>query len=295
MPVLPSPGLALLGSCNLTAHLAAIDAQELRVVGSWSEDQVASGNPTHTHPSQLLNHPDIRGIVVCTALHEREYWVRQAVQAAKPVLCAAPPATTFSRMRELAADAKAAGIPILLVSRLHLHTNNIRTRVTGVRYFSLRAEIPRHLLEDTREGVLMHWGAALLQLLAERFGPLESVYARSRSLGLNRPEEDVASALLRFRNGVEGLVDFNGLAEGGGVELREWGIAGTGDFHAPWGAITAELLRPHYHEFGLLLTGAAEPVNKTLGAGLEGYRWAEWFQQSARLDREIHAREVVHG
>lgn len=294
MPICPSPGLALLGSCNLAAHLAAIRAQDLRVVGCWSEDSVATESRVFAEPSQALNHPETQGVVVCTPLHEREHWVRQAVRAAKPVLCVAPPAKNFTQMVQLAAEAKEAGVQILLVSRLRLHADAWPIRPVGVLYFSLRADIPRQLLHDTREGVLLHWGAELLQVMADRFGPLESVYARTRSLGINRPEEDLVSALLRFRNGVEGLAEFNGLGEGTGVELREWSAAGAGESRVSWGTLTAQLLEPHYREFKALLTSGQLP-GTNLAARLEGFRWAEWLQQSARLDREIHAKEVVHG
>lgn len=302
MPALPSLGLALLGSGNFAAHLAAIrTTADLRLVGGWGEALADSGCEVFTDPSQALIHPDVRGVVICTPLREREHWIGQALRAGRHVLCASPPAINYRRMKQLAADCRSAGVQICLVTRLpyaavvrELVSRNEQEQKGGVLYFSLKAAIPKTLLRGTREGVLLHWGVECFKVLSECFGPLDSVYARSRSLGLNRPEEDVASALLRFRNGVEGMATLNGLGDEAGVELREWCERGDRILSFAWGEITAQRLEPQYADFKTLLAEGCTPAN-TLEGMLEGVKWAEWFQQSARLDREIHAEEVVHG
>jgi hypothetical protein len=154
--------------------------------------------------------------------------------------------------------------------------------------------VPQSLLRGTREGVLACWGAECLQVLADRYGPLDSVYARSRSLGLNRPEEDMSSAQLRFRKGTEGLVFLNGLGSQSEVWLEEWGCENHLVHRLDWRLEETAELAGCYREFCTLLAGGPMPAFQ-LDRRLEGLRWAEWFQQSARLDREIHADEVVHG
>lgn len=295
MPALPPLGLALLGSCNLPGHLAAIrNTPELEVVGCWSEQPSEVGYPHYADPAALLQHPRVKGVVICTQLHEREYWTREVIKAGKQVLCSALPAATYRRLRQLAEDGRSAGVQVGLMPRLVVPPEWLAGRAEGIRYFSLRAAIPQDLLRGTREGVLSHWGAECLQLLADRCGALDSVYARSRSLGLNRPEEDVVAAQLRFRNGIEGLVALNGLGSQSGMELEEWGEDLYRIHRMNWRVWGDGHLEEYYREFKLLLTGIPAPASG-VGLRLEGLRWAEWFQQSARLDREIHASEVVHG
>lgn len=297
MPALPSLGLALLGPCNLPGHLAAIrNTPELEVVGCWGELPAGAGCPLYADPSALLHHPQVKGVVVCTQLHEREYWTREVIKAGKQVLCSSLPAATYRRLKQLAEDGRSAGVQVCLIPRLVVPPDWLAGRSDGIFYFSLKATIPQGLLRGTREGVLSHWGADCLQLLADHYGALDSVYARSRSLGLNRPEEDVVAAQLRFRNGIEGLVALNGLGSQSGVELEEWGEDKYRIYRMNWHVSGDEHLEEYYREFKCLLTETSTPVSVVrVGLRLEGLRWAEWFQQSARLDREIHASEVVHG
>lgn len=294
MPALPSLGLALLGSCNLPGHLAAIrNTPGLEVVGCWGVLPADAAGPLFADPSALLHHPQVKGVVVCTQLHEREYWAREAIRAGRQVLCTSFPAVSYRRLKQLVEEGRSAGVQVCFVPRLVGPPGWMAGRSEGVLYFSLRAAIPQDQLQGTREGVLIHWGAECLQLLADRHGALDSAYARSRSLGLNRPEEDVVTAQLRFKNGIEGLVSLNGLGAQSGVVLEEWGEGKDRICSMNWRVPEDGYLEP-YREFrGLLAEGLAPAIH--VGQRLEGLKWAEWFQQSARLDREIYANEVVHG
>jgi predicted dehydrogenase len=295
MPALPSHGLALLGSCNLAAHLAAIQGTPgLAVVGCWGVLSPDALVPSFGDPAALLHHPQVRGVVVATDFPEREYWARQAILAGKHVLCPALPAASYQLLKTLVEQGVAAGVHLCLIPRLVPCPELTGQSAQEVLYFALRAAVPQDQLQDRGEGILFFWGGECLQLLAERYGALDSAYARTRSLGINRPEEDVASAQLRFRNGIEGLVCLTGLAGRSGVELEEWREGGQLSFRCAWQSPGAAGLAGPYREFGRLLAEGVPPPCG-LGSFLEGLRWAEWFGQSARLDREIHADEVVHG
>ncbi len=277
-----STALAIIGACRLAEHLAAIEAL---------------GGVRLLQAAEALGDPAVRGVVVCAPLRERAHWIRQAAAAGKHVLCAFPPAATFQRLRELVDCCGAAGVelaafaealfsPLAAQARQALGQNLLGAPL----FFELRVSLPQSWIKDTREGLLLFCGPAYFSLIHEYFGALDSVYARARSLGLNRPEEDVVVAQLRFRNGVEGSVHLNGLGGQGRVVLQIWGERAAREF-------AADLpldLRPQYRDFlAAIETGRAPALS---GARLlESLKWVEWFRQAARFDREVFAHEVCLG
>lgn len=274
-----APALAVIGPCRRAEHLAAIEALEgVRLVEA----------------AEPLADPAVRGVVICTPLAERAHWIGQAAAAGKHILCESPPAATFQRLGQLADRCRGAGVELaataeVLVSPFAAQVHQaLGQGLSGAPlFFELRIAIPQSWVKDAREGLLLGHGLAYWALIHEYFGALDSVYARARSLGLNRPQEDVAVAQLRFRNGVEGLVHLNGLGEQGRASLQIWGERGRNEF-------AAELpfdLRPQYENFLAALNNGTAPVLSG-GPLLEGMKWAGWFRQSARLDREVFAKEV---
>ncbi len=290
---LPVQGLALLGLKDLRQHLAAIEQHgALRVVGCWGEVPAGAAISSVPDPAELLLHPQTKGVVVGADGALREYWLRQAAKAGKPVLSCELPTPSFARLQDMVEQARASGGVICMLPRLRVLGEDLPP-ADGTWYFSLRVRVPRAALTGTRQGLLVFWGVALFQVLAERFGRLDSVYARTRSLGLNRPEEDVVSAQLRFANGVEGLVSLSGLGSESEMVLEEWSEGGARCLRFVWLEPGAAALGQAYADFAQVLRPGAE-APPPLRLPLEGLRWAEWFQQSARRDREIYANEVAH-
>lgn len=289
-----APAVAILGTCRLAEHLAAIEAL----------DKIrpnALGTSRFADPAQALSHPEVRGVVICTPLAEREYWVCQAAAAGKQVFCESPPAATFQRLQKMVDCCRRAGVE-LAVAAAELFSPFAREvcRLLGPGvigaplFFELRLAIPQRWLRDTREGLLLFHGLGYFSLLSGCFGPLDSVYARTRSLGLNRPEEDAAVAQLRFRNGIEGVVQLNGLGARGRVGLQVWGERGEREFEAELPFLPDQGLRLQYEDFIEVIERGTCPAAS--GARLlDSMGWVEWFQQSARLDREVFASEVSIG
>lgn len=284
-------GLALLGLGTLADHLAAIRSNPFLSAVGYS-GQGPEELPLR-EPQALLMDPRTRGVVVSGTPAEREYWSQQSLRAGKPVLSCGLPAHNYARLSLLLEEARQAEVELCMVPRA-LIPDEVYLARQGAVYLAFQGWVSQAALRGTREGLLAHWAAPCLQMLAGRYGQLDSVYARTRSLGLNRPEEDVANALLRFRNGVEGWVSFCGLGGQSGMELTEWGQEDEHHHCWEWAASGPALLTTVYQSFQAYLLGR-EALPAQMKVPAEGLRWAEWFQQSARLDREIFADEVVHG
>lgn len=294
MPKSPSIGLALLGSDSLAAHLAAIAAcPAFAVVGQWGEAIATAGAAPLRSAAGIIADPHVHVVVLCLRGAQREYWGLQAALAGKGILTLGLPAATYSAMERLHHAATARGSAIWVAGGLGANAVRLLEPARGKVFLSLRAQVPQAALVG-RGGLLAEWGAYCLQILAQRHGRLDSVYARSRSLGLNRPEEDMVTAQLRFANGLEGEVSLVGLGDGSGVELEEWSRGGRESHSLAWFGTEAPGLRGVYEALSCsLASGTATPPE--FRPPLEGLRWAKWFEQSARLDREVFANEVVHG
>lgn len=294
MSTSPSIGLALLGSDALAPHLAALAAcPAFAVVGQWGEATATAGPAPARAAAQLIADPQVRVVVLCMQGAQREYWGLQAAQAGKEILTLGLPATTYPGLQRLEHAAAAGGSGIWVAGGLGANAVRLLEPARGKVFLSLRARVPQAALVG-RGGLLAEWGAYCLQILAQRHGRLDSVYARSRSLGLNRPEEDMVTAQLRFANGLEGEVSLVGLGEGSGVELEEWSRGGRESHCLAWSGAEGPGLRGVYEALAQSLASGM-PRPPEFRPPLEGLRWAKWFEQSARLDREVFANEVVHG
>ncbi|MCC7261536.1 MAG: hypothetical protein IT369_03335 [Candidatus Latescibacteria bacterium] len=295
MPLSPPNGIALLGSTQLPLHLAAIrQTAGLQVVGHWSAGAGTVAAPARQDPAELVCQPQVRAVVLCLDAPEREFWAREAIRAGKMAVCFGLPALTYLRLRGLVVEADQAGVHLVVIPPLDAGAASLRGLQAGRVLVSLNGRLPQDLLRHGREGLLHHWGAFCLQLLAERHGRLDSVYARTRSLGLNRPEEDMVSAQLRFTNGVEGVVSLVALAADSEVILEEWGEGERQCHRLTWSSGDSDGPGQGYAALAACLEmGCPPPV--WMHPPLEGVRWAEWLAQSARLDREVFANEVVHG
>ena len=157
-------------------------------------------------------------------------------------------------------------------------------------FLDLKVSAPRQCLRNKKEGVLLLHGLEYLSLIGRHLGPLDSIYAHSRSLGLNRPAEDIAVAQLWFNSGLEGIVQINGLGEQDEVSLQVYGRHGTMNSNSGWRE-NLDGLRLQYEDFIECISHGRRPVWSGEEA-LEGLYLAHWIHQAARLGKEIARPEV---
>ena len=158
-------------------------------------------------------------------------------------------------------------------------------------YFDLRVEVPRAWLASAREGILLLHGYPFARVLAERFGPLDTVLARTRSLGRNRPAEDVSVAMLRFINGIEGVLQVDGLGSQAQVRMTIHGTTGSMCLRHELRTGLQRDLRSSYDDFASVLCDGSRP-----GHGIEELTHTmhalDWIRQSARQNAELYRGDV---
>ena len=246
---------------------------------------------------EALDHSDVQGVIICTSLGQRDYWIAQAAAKRKPVFCESPIAATFSQASAVVHSCSVAGVE-LAVRAKHLSSaldadlrRLMEEQIIGpLLFFDLKVSIPKRYLLYEKEGVLLRYGLDYLTLLDAYLGPVDSIYARTRSLGLNRPAEDIAVVQLWFKSGLEGTIQFNGLGERDEVCFELYGRQGTVKTGNRWGE-NLEGLRLQYMDFVECILHGRRSVwsgEKALG----GHYCVHWIHQAARQRKEISKPEV---
>ena len=291
--------LLVLGSVDAGEHLSAIERNPRLGLVTHIEDPTAETEPAAEPAAQRGNGPSPHradGWVICTPCDERSYWLERALDANKPVLLATPllaSQRTLAMLRRSPHSARVAVASRLLASDVALHMASVsESRELGrCVYVDMNLEIPRHETEAMGCGVTP-MGASELLILAERwFGSLDSIHARTRSFVCNRPNEDTVSALLRFVNGVEGVLQVRALDADDGLSVSVFGTAGSAKFLETLAARNAVLMDRHYANLAAVLAGNERAL---FGADeiARGAFLSNWLEHSAREDREMYRSDV---
>ena len=295
-------GLAVLGQCRLDKHLSVLKSLKgARLVGcSLGGNPPECGLPREllfADHTEALNHPDVQGVIVCTPLAQRDYWIIQAASTGRHVFSESPLAATFSQASAVVHSCSAAGVE-LAVRAKHLSAaleadlrRLVEEQTIGpLLFFDLKVSVPRRCLIDKKEGVILLFGLDYLSLIGAHLGTLDSIYARSRSLGLNRPAEDLAVAQLWFKSGLEGTIQLNALGEKEEVSFQLYGRYGTMKTENSWGE-NLKGLRLQYEDFIKCILRGRKPVWSGKKA-LRGFYCVHWIHQAARQGKEIAKPEV---
>ena len=242
-------------------------------------------------PVPLIQKEPIQGVVVGGELEERVYWLQKVLTAGKHVLCEQPLGSDYRRAQQTVDLAQRLDRRLGVVSRAFFSpVGRALRQVEGLRkplFFDLRISLSRDRLSQSRDGVLLCGGMDYLGLLAEFWGPVDSILARSRSLLRNRPTEDVVLAFFRFRDGKEGCLQVNGLGDKDEVELRLFGRQESKTIRSEGGNEKLEEWEVWFHDFSQVLAAGKEPMWDGKKSCKASHLW-KWIQQSARLEREVH-------
>ena len=294
-------GVAILGGRNISNHLAAISkVSAIRLVGVSAEGMhkrdLPLGVNIFANYAEILNNPLVQGLVFLTSENERGYWIEKGSSAGKHILCCLSPTSTFGRTREIVENCKRQGVYLTLYPGFNFPnlksaiSRIIKKREIGTfLYFDIKIEIPRASFLNEQEGALLLYGMPYLYFFQE-FGVVDSIRARTRSLGYNRPTEDIAIAQIKFKNGLEGLFYLNGLGENEGLKINLYGSNGSikfsGDKYIP-----PKGLESYYSDFVGVVQHGGEPFFG--GAEItSSHYYLDWIQQAARLDKEILSKDA---
>ena len=284
----------------MAAHVAAIEAvSTLRLVARADEGDAAASELAA--PEGILADPRVAAVAVITPAADREYWVRRATDQGKCVLCELPVVSTANAAVKLRNHCRESGVVVLLINRFSPEPERrFRELVTGTRvgpivFVEFDLFVPRDWLRPGQQGVVLEYGAPFLPLIQDCLGPIDTIYARTRSLVTNRPQEDVAVAQLRFKNGVEGILQINGLSTEASLRAAVYGASGSAAFEMDLRENDASALQPSYAELARLTSTPTDPGDRAADSAVtlvESLFIVDWIHQSARHDTEVHRREV---
>ena len=227
------------------AHAAALrflsDDGIVRVVAAADPDpagveQVAQiyGDIAHTGADGMavIAHPDVDAVVNITPTRFHREYIAAIAAAGKPCFTEKPLAPTFDVVCDIVGIVRDAGIPVQVgfQSRFHPLIRRLREMVTTAQAgapmaYTLRDDqfwptggvVPGH--SNWRSDRAEAGGGALLEhsihscdILVWLFGPVERVYATTRSM-FGFSVEDVATLTIEHRSGVVGnlVTVFNGV------------------------------------------------------------------------------------
>lgn len=297
-------GLAIIGANRLAAHVAAIESvSSLCVIGRARGETDTTGRPGEETPEQMLRDPRVGAVAVLTRAEDREYWIRQAAACGKHIVCEQPVVSSSDRAIKLSNHCRDNGVRLYLAKRFapepeQLLRESMSGETTGpVVFLALDVFVPKGWVSPGQRGVVLEYGAPFAHLLEDCFGPIDTIYARTRSLVTNRPQEDVAVVQLRFRNGVEGILQVNALgSHASTVRIAAYGTDGSSTFEVDLLKSDASGLRSSYEELGrataAIEQGALAPSSTVL---FEGLFIVDWIHQSARHNIEVTRRDARRG
>lgn len=244
----------------------------------------------------------VDAVIVCTPSGLHSELGIQAVQAGKHVLVEKPIDTTLEKAQALVDAAKRAGIRLSTISQ-HRFSNAVRrTREAAqngelgqllagdatIKWYRTQAYYDSGDWRGTWEldggGCLINQGVHMIDMIQWIMGGVKSVQAQVRTVAHDIPVEDIAQALVEYRNGALGVIYgstsfYPGLAERLEVHGKHGTVILEGDRVKMWKAdpvAAAEGLygggvmmqpTPSQHtadqnEAGLIQSSAEDPTSK---------------------------------
>jgi hypothetical protein len=268
---------------------------ELEVIGNFpgrGEGMVSKEWEKRIHSEE------VQGIVVTPLLAERHFWCEKALEAGKKVLCLIPPARRLDRGNS--AFSIPGGGPSLFWANPSLYTSPGEEilfpdgEIGNLLFFDLKISVSRERFGVEKEGMLLWTGLEFLSLIEENWGAVDSIWARARSLVRNRIGEDMVVAHLQFRDGKEGVLQFNGLGDKGEVDLKLFGRRGVKEVSCVHWEADVGVWEKVFRSFIDFATGVGGQRREGKSNVAKGFQLMNWIVQAARFQREIYLNEVIH-
>ena len=175
---------------------------------------------------EMLKRPDIQAVSLCVPSGMRAEIAVDIAKAGKHILSEKPLDVTTKRIDTIinAADKAGVNLGCIFQSRFAEGAEQIRTAVEQgrfgklvlgdayIKWFRSQAYYDSGAWRGTWKfdggGALMNQGIHYIDLLQWFMGPVKSVYARTALVAHERLEvEDLATAILEFENGAQGVIE----------------------------------------------------------------------------------------
>jgi len=206
-----------------TARIAACCDVIPERAGKFAREFGISNNHVHTTLKSFLADPDVDAVSVCTPSGTHAQIAIEALLAGKPTIVEKPMDVNVDACDALNAVQRRIGLPLGVISQHRFDAASIAARdlidskALG-RLVLIEAQVKWHRAQDYYDsgdwrgtwaldggGALMNQGVHTVDLMRWLCGPVESVYAVSRTAAHERIEvEDVVCATLTFESGAIG-------------------------------------------------------------------------------------------
>ncbi|NQX49286.1 Gfo/Idh/MocA family oxidoreductase [Paenibacillus tritici] len=240
--------LSRLGSARVVA-ISDISIERMEIIhGQLTEAAGHTANEIAMYPdyADLLIHPEVNVIVIATSSGHHADMAGDALIAGKHVIIEKPLALTLEDSRLLSKLASQRGLNLLVCHQMRYRLpmlrikNYITSGLLGDLYYGVASieisRTPDYFRQaawrgtwDQDGGMLLNQGIHLIDLLLWFLGDVEGAYGELQKLQPGKEIEDVALAVLSFRNGTKGLVEANTVTRPGnfGYSLRLFAEKGT--------------------------------------------------------------------
>nr|WP_281353672.1 Gfo/Idh/MocA family oxidoreductase [Phytoactinopolyspora mesophila] len=195
------------------------------VSGGTAAELVESGQSDVRHgaPEEVISHPDVDLVVVCTPSGLHGHNVLRALHAGKDVVVEKPLSVDVESAEEIVRVADDLGRFVSVISQRRLEPQNQHLKrllaegrlgrpVLGETFChwyrddDYYSQAGWRTQQDQGGGSLMNQGLHSVDLLAWLMGPVTHVTAECATLGRDMNAEDTTVATLRFASGALGLV-----------------------------------------------------------------------------------------
>jgi len=288
-------GLAFIGDADrMDLHRRLADEPGcLEFVGCRCEHALeqaeVSGIRCCSDPQQLIGRPDVEGVVICTPLEKRAFWCLQAAAAGKRVLCEWPPGERYGLVRQILAcpGRLAVASPAWHSPAGQAIVHGQKRGLGRLLFFELGISVARAWLAGERQGVVLLGALDYLALIDRFCGPIDSVWARTRSLARNCAAEDMALVYLQCQDGREGFIHIDGMADADRVCLSLRGRLRSEQVVHDIARDGVQAWQAAYRRF------ASCQDEKEADLIDRGYRLMNWIHQAARGERTVYRKEVI--
>lgn len=191
---------------------------------------------------ELLRDKEINAVYVATPVYLHYEQVIKAAEAGKHILCEKPMAMNVAQCQRMIQRCKEKNVKLMIAyyRRFYPHIKRMRNlietgaigkpilaRVSLSSYYN--PTVPRQWRIDpslSGGGVLMDVGSHRIDLLIYLLGKVEKVSAFVETIHCDYLVEDSVVMILKFKNGAQGMINFNWNIRKGVDELEIYGIKG---------------------------------------------------------------------
>ncbi|MBD5785416.1 Gfo/Idh/MocA family oxidoreductase [Cellulosimicrobium terreum] len=225
-----------------------------------SEEALAGWPAVHLTPAEVIVHPDVDVVAICSPSGTHAALALTALEAGRHVVVEKPLALDVKDALRVALAAQERGLMVSMISQRRFEPEHvalktaldagalgeIRLATTRVHWFRDDAYYRAAGWRSTTAqggGSLMNQGVHNVDLLRWLCGPVESVTAQSATLGHEMEAEDTTVATVRFTSGALGVITTTtttppgfgatislfgsrGAAELGQGEVHRWDVPG---------------------------------------------------------------------